>query len=131
MKKFFNVLLLVGFFISFTAIDSNAQTIDNQTTCNFRIAIEFGDFACNSTGVTYLVVPPGVTNLSFPPGSRIMASKGYPLTFGTSPSSGCVYYIGRTPCNGYPTSDFISCGVTPCGTYTASLNASFSTITIQ
>ena len=129
MKKLLKSLFLVGMFISFSAINANAQTIENQTNCAFRVAIEYGDAACGSTGYQTLTVPPGTTNLVIPAGSRILASKGHPLT-----ASNCVYAIGRTNCNGLPTSDTPICltsNQNQCIGYSASLNAGFSVITIQ
>ncbi|MFK8008120.1 MAG: hypothetical protein AB8H03_17310 [Saprospiraceae bacterium] len=129
MKNFLKFLCLVGLFISFAATSTNAQTVDNQTNCTFTIAVQYGDAACGSTGYQTLNVPPGITNLTFPAGSRIMASKGYPLT-----ATNCIYYIGRTNCNGLPTSDSPNCLTSTqaqCPGYSASLNSSFSVITLQ
>lgn len=101
---------------------AQAQTINNESSCDFRVVFAAGDPAnCNATYYDDITVAAGTSfTVTLPAGTEIIASKGYPLAVSPGQVSQCVYYIGQ--CFGYPNGVQVNCN-SPCAPYKVELAA--------
>ena len=124
MKKFLNLVLLVGCFTLFAATTVSAQdAVRNNTACTFEVHVGYGLIgSCNPTGfISAIVAPFTQINLGVPAGNEIMISKG---AYVGVPGA-CPYYIALAGCGfPYPQTVFVPCTV-GCGNFNADLIPGF------
>ena len=124
MKKFLNLVLLVGCFTLFAATTVSAQdAVRNNTACTFLVKVGHGAIgSCTATGFITALVPPFTQiNLGVPATDEIIISKGI---YNATPGA-CPYYIGLAGCGTpYPQTVTVPC-LAGCGTFTADLIPGF------
>ena len=121
MKKFLNLILLIGCFSLCIATSAEAQTqaqeqVVNNTSCEMVVTVTYG-LGCDAamtTSVSFILAPFGGI-ATIPVGEVILSASGY-YTIG-GPNK-CSFKISRIDCIGGPPSQTVNCAP-PCGNYTA------------
>ena len=127
MKKFILLPLLAGLFTLASINTADAQTITNDTKCDFRVTVTYSLPGCTTVAaqLTTTVGANSSVTLTLPPGMVIREASGsyttivYPFNIGV-------------PCTGLPASDTVVCSGTPsCNDYRAGINIGGTLVVIE